>query len=147
MPEILGFVLPHPLDELVASGVWSSPDWKREFLARAGLREKLADIWFVPPNRMEGWMADLRSFRAEVGAVPFERTFKMQASKELGTQVHLPLADIDQGLPLADSHGEPWLWLDYRDRDEPRVLELAPRPREWVELADSFHTLVSRIRT
>ena len=102
MDSVLGMTIPDELTKLFAAGTLASKDWRRLFVAKAGLREKLADIWFIPPARMEHWMAELRSFRAEVGADEYARTFMIRSSAELHSPVGMPYADIDRGLPLAD---------------------------------------------
>ena len=56
MTTVLGFPVPSELQALVTSGVWLSEDWKVAFLDRSGIHERLWDISFITPGRMEAWI-------------------------------------------------------------------------------------------
>jgi len=147
MAVVLGFPIPARLEALIDAGIWLSEGWKIAFLDRSGIHERRWDCSFVTPGRMEAWMTDLREFQSEIGADALAQGFMVRSSLQTGRPVALPFVDMEYGLPLVDAHGEPWLWLDYRDGAEPVVLEFVLGPRRWVELASSFDELASRVQS
>lgn len=144
MGQVRGLLLPAVYEALVADRTWTSDPFRALFKARSGSKYMSPDAYFLRPDQMDGWIVRMERYRQRVGPEALGRQFLIDST---GPDHAVPgdRIDLQRGLPLADNGGEAWLWLDYREGSDPRVLEFVDAPPRWEVLAPTFDVLAARV--
>ncbi|MCB9742110.1 MAG: hypothetical protein H6741_00615 [Alphaproteobacteria bacterium] len=137
------------MQTLLKAGQWTVDRYgeKLSILLEVSLGE-MEDVEFLSYQRMLEEIAHLTTLIRE-NSIAIQESYGIVSSHLSGQSFELPLADVDQALPLINYGDEPMLWLDYRTQMEPSVIHLVPvnNRLEWQKAFPSFSSLINMLET